>query len=117
MPSVRVVDDMQHPSSSSSGSVSSPPADRRFLLEHAKGALMMRYGIDSYQALAVLVHWSRALHTPLPVIAHTLVHGICEGNPQTAARQRALVRWLEQELRQHDVDLVRSTSPPVARRH
>ena len=90
-----------------------PGADGRYLLERAKGALMMRYGIDSYQALAVLVHWSRQARTPLSLVAHTLVHGICEGNPQTAARERALARWLEQQLRHHDVDLVRSTSPPV----
>ena len=118
MPSVRVADAGPLHATSPSSCVSPPaPADRRFLLEHAKGALMMRYGIDSYQALAVLVHWSHASHTPLPVIANTQNHGICEGNPQTAARQRALVRWLEQALRQHDVDLVRSTSPPVNRRH
>jgi len=92
-----------------------PGADGRYLLERAKGALMMRYGIDSYQALAVLVHWSRQARTPLSLVAHTLVHGICEGNPQTAARERALARWLEQQLRHHDVDLVRSTSPPAAR--
>jgi hypothetical protein len=111
---VRVADGQQD-ASPPSGSLS-PAADRRFLLEHAKGALMMRYGIDSYQALAVLIHWSRASSTPLSVVAHTLVHGICEGNPQTASRQRALVRWLEQELRRHDIDVVRSSSPPVAPR-
>lgn len=117
MPPAPVVAEIQQDVSSASGSPLAPAPDRRLLLEHAKGALMMHYGIDSHQALAVLVHWSRASHTPLRVVADALVHAICEGNPRTAARQRALVRWLEQELRRHDVDLVRSSSPPLARRH
>lgn len=85
--------------------------DHQFVLEHARGALMLRYGIDSCQALAVLVHWSAASSTSLDVVAHTLVHAICEGNPQTAARQRPLVRWLEQQLCHHDLDQLLSTSP------
>ena len=52
---------------------------------------MLRYGIDSWTAF----------------------RGICEGNPQTAVRQRPLLRWLEQQLRHHDLDLVRATSPPA----
>ena len=34
------------------------------VIERAKGALMMRYGIDSYQALAVLVRWARVAQLP-----------------------------------------------------
>jgi hypothetical protein len=104
------------------GSVPAPspvPArasDGELVMERAKGALMLRYGIDSCQALAVLVHWSRGSSTSLELVAHTLVHGICEGNPQTAARQRPLMRWLEQQLRHHDLDLVRATSPPARAR-
>ena len=85
--------------------------DHQFVLEHARGALMLRYGIDSCQALAVLVHWSAASSASLDVVAHTLVHAICEGNPQTAARQRLLVRWLEQQMCHHNLDQVLSTSP------
>lgn len=97
-----------------------PPlaSEGELVMERAKGALMLRYGIDSCQALAVLVHWSRGSDTSLELVAHTLVHGICEGNPQTAVRQRPLMRWLEQQLRHHDLDLVRATSPPgPARTH
>jgi hypothetical protein len=72
------------------------------LIEQAKGALMLHYGIDSHQAFAVLVGWSRSSHTPLTTIAHTLLRGICEGNPQTEIRQRALLRWLESQLRERD---------------
>ena len=41
----------------------------RPVIEHAKGALMLRYGIDSYQAFAVLVSWARETHTPVHTVA------------------------------------------------
>ncbi len=63
---------------------------------------MLRYGIDSHQAFAVLVRWARVTHTPVHIVAHTLVHGICQGNPRTALHQRPLIRWLEVELRRND---------------
>lgn len=69
------------------------------LIEQAKGALMLHFGVDSHQAFAVLLGWARTSHTPVAVIAHTLLRGICEGNPQTEVRQRALLRWLEAQLR------------------
>ena len=72
------------------------------LIEQAKGALMLHFGIDSHQALAVLVGWARTSGIPVPTIAHTLLRGICEGNPQTEVRQRALMRWLEAQLRAGD---------------
>ena len=74
----------------------------RLVVEQAKGALAQRYGIDSHQAFAMLVRWSRTVHAPVHAIAHTLIHGICEGHPQTARRQRPLMRWLEEQLRDHD---------------
>ena len=73
-------------------------------IEQAKGALMLRYGVDSHQAFAVLVRWARVTHTPVRTVAHTLLHGICEGNPETERRQRSLVRWLEDQLRNGDPD-------------
>ncbi len=69
------------------------------LIEQAKGALMLHFGVDSHQALGVLLGWARTSHTPVVVIAHTLLRGICEGNPHTEVRQPALVRWLEAQLR------------------
>ena len=71
----------------------------RALIEQAKGALMLHFGVDSHQAFAVLLGWARSSHTPVAVIAHALLRGICEGNPQTEVRQRALIRWLEAQLR------------------
>jgi len=81
------------------------------LIEQAKGALMLRYGVDSHQAFAVLVRWAQAARTPVRTVAHTLLHGICEGNPQTEVRQRALIRWLEAQLRD---DVPGTTDLPMA---
>lgn len=75
------------------------------LIEQSKGALMLRYGVDSHQAFAVLVRWARVTRTPLHTIAHALLHGICEGNPQTQFQQRPLIGWLEVQLRDGDPDL------------
>ncbi len=68
------------------------------LIEQAKGALMLHFGVDSHQAFAVLLGWARTTHTPVVVVAHTLMRGICEGNPHTEVRQPALVQWLEAQL-------------------
>ena len=76
------------------------------IVEQAKGALMLHYGIDSYQALAVLVRWARVTRTPVRTIAQAFLHGICEGNPRTDAQQRPLIRWLEDQLRLGDPELV-----------
>ena len=77
----------------------------RALIEQAKGALMMRYGLDSYQAFAVLVRWARITHTPVHTIAGTLVRGICEGNPETGRQHVALMRWMQDRLRDHEPDV------------
>ena len=82
------------------------------LIEQAKGALMLHFGIDSHQAFAVLLGWARTSHTPVVVIAHTLLRGICEGNPQTEVRQRALVRWLEAQLRDGAPDHAQARTAP-----
>lgn len=82
-------------------------------IEQAKGALMLRYGVDSHQALAVLVRWGRVTRTPVHTVAHTLLHGICEGNPQTQARQQPLIRWLNGQLRDGDPDLPTLPDGPV----
>lgn len=74
-------------------------------VERAKGALMMRYAIDSHQAFALLVRWSRVTRTPVATIAQTLLRGICEGNPHAELRQRSLVRWIEAQLRDGDPEV------------
>lgn len=85
------------------------------LIERARGALMLHYGIDSHQAVAVLIGWARTSRTPVSTIARALLRGICEGDPQTEVRQRALVRWLEAQLRDSDPDPVPRRTAPVPR--
>ena len=58
---------------------------RSVLVERAKGALMHHYGIDSHQAFAVLIAWARTSGTPVPTIAHALLRGISEGDPDQPA--------------------------------
>jgi hypothetical protein len=85
----------------------------RALVEQAKGALMLHYGVDSHRAFAVLLGWARTSSAPVTTIAHTLLRGICEGNPQTEVRQRALMRWLEAQLRAGDPGHAQPrTAPP-----
>jgi hypothetical protein len=98
-----------HPSALAPYEVHAKPA----LIEQAKGALMLHYGIDSHQAFAVLVGWARISHTPVPTVAHTLMRGICEGNPQTEVRHRALMRWLEAQLRDGDPGLAQLRTAPA----
>jgi hypothetical protein len=74
----------------------------RALVEQAKGALMLRYGMDHFHAFALIVRWSRLTHTPVHSLAETLVHGLGEANAHTDARHRPLIRWLEGQLRQTD---------------
>lgn len=83
------------------------------LVERAKGAVMMNYGVDSHQASAVLLGWARTSRTSVPTIAHTLLRGICEGNPRTELRQRTLTRWLEAQLRDGDPDRAQLPTTPV----
>jgi len=68
------------------------------VVEQAKGALMLRYGIDSHQAFALL-HWCQESGYELRTVARTLVHGICEGDAAAESREPALARWLEERLR------------------
>lgn len=71
----------------------------RATIERAKGALMRRYGMDTFQAFSLLVRWARQTHTPVHTLAKTLVQGIHEADPQPERRHRPLVRWLEGQLR------------------
>ena len=52
----------------------------RAVVEQAKGALMLRYGINSHEALALLLAWSREMGTTLHAIAHALMDGACPGS-------------------------------------
>lgn len=71
----------------------------RAAIERAKGALMRRYGVDTFQAFSLMVRWARQTHTPVHTLAMTLVQGIAEADPQPERRHRPLTRWLEAQLR------------------
>ena len=67
------------------------------VVEQAKGALMLRYGVGSYESLGAMVAWAREAEVTVHEVAHALVKGVCQGHvtPDT----RAMVRWLEKRLR------------------
>lgn len=83
----------------------------RAIVEQAKGAIMLRYGVGSYESLAAMARWAREAHVTLPEVAHALVKGICQGRvtPET----EGMVRWLEQRLR---VDIGDEPTTAAARR-
>lgn len=68
------------------------------VVEQAKGVLMLRYGIGSYEALAVLERWSLECGDSLAGVARAITHGICQGH--SGSDDGALVRWLEQRFRE-----------------
>jgi len=81
----------------------------RTVLERAKGALMLQFGISSYQAFALLLSWARVQDRPVPEIARVLVLGVVEEDPATLAANAPLVAWLEARLTSDLVDAVDGT--------
>ena len=74
-----------------------PPQDT--VVEQAKGVLMLRYGIGSYESLAMLAQWSHDAHRQHSRSSpRALVKGICQGH--AGPRDRGVVRWLEHRLRE-----------------
>lgn len=67
------------------------------VVEQARGALMLRYGIGARESLAVLDRWAQESGAQLTEVAAALVHGICLG--RVTAETEVIVRWLEQRLR------------------
>lgn len=67
------------------------------VVEQAKGALMLRYGIGARESLAVLDRWACEAGVAVGEVSTALVHGICLG--QVAPETAGLVRWLEQRMR------------------
>ena len=74
----------------------------RVAVERAKGALMRRYGLQTFQAFSLMVRWSRLTRTPIHTLARTLVQRVDEADPQSPRRHRLLIRWLEDQLRHGD---------------
>lgn len=86
----------------------------RAVVEQAKGAIMLRYGVSSYESLAAMARWAREAQVPLEEVAHALVKGICQGRvtPET----KGMVRWLEQRLRADIGEAPKSVAQEVLRR-
>lgn len=69
----------------------------RSVVEQAKGALMLHYGVSSYESLAAMARWAREAGVSVPEVAHALVKGVCQG--RVTQETEGMVRWLEQRLR------------------
>ena len=81
------------------------------VVEQAKGALMLRYGIGAREALAVLDRWACEAGVAVDEVAEALVHGICLG--RVDAETEVVVRWLEQRMR-GDISDVRAQDAGAA---
>lgn len=66
------------------------------VIDQAKGALMVRYGIDADRAFQTLARWSQHTNTKVRTIAEVVVYAICQGEADQAP---VLVREVEQLLR------------------
>lgn len=93
-----------------STAVISPVDPEAVLVEQAKGVLIFRYGVTSYEALGVLLRWSHESGSELVEVARALTHGVCQGRTGQASRASWLVRWVEQRLRN---DITESLDAPV----
>ena len=87
--------------------------DPRYLVERAKGALMLQFGIGSHQAFALLLRWSRQHDLPVTDLARVLVLGVVDEDPATLVRNAALVHWLEERLTGDLVEAVNGSSHPA----
>jgi len=67
------------------------------VVEQAKGALMLRYGITCHEALALLLAWSREMGTTPHAVAQAMMNGACQGG-ETGHDDPYLVRWLREQL-------------------
>jgi ANTAR domain len=70
--------------------------DSRAVIEQAKGALVLRYGIPPERAFAVLRRWSQDRNIKLRTIADALI-AVSRGEG-TAAFDPDLVGWLQETL-------------------
>jgi hypothetical protein len=73
--------------------------DSRAVIEQAKGALMLRYGVDQDAAFAVLKRWSQDSNIKLHTVAEILVDWAAGNDPHPAsADQPELAERLETDL-------------------
>ena len=50
----------------------------RAVVEQAKGAVMLRYGVEPHVALGILACWARGLDIPFDKLARAVVDGVTE---------------------------------------
>jgi ANTAR domain len=55
----------------------------RAVVEQAKGAVMLRYGVESHVALGILACWARGLDIPFARLAQAVVDGVTEEGGST----------------------------------
>ena len=82
------------------------------VVEQAKGVLMLRYGVGSYESLAAMARWAHEAQATLHEVAHALVKGVCQG--RVTAESQGMVRWLEQRLRGEIGEAPRAAAEGVA---
>ena len=71
--------------------------ESRAVIEQAKGALILRYGLDDVAAFAVLSRWSQNSNVKLHTIADTLISVVCRRTPDRPG-DRELAAWLEAQV-------------------
>lgn len=67
------------------------------VVNQAKGAVMMRYGVGSPIALALLARWARKSGSNIEGSAETLVRDL-RGSSSNGRDSAALARWIDLEL-------------------
>jgi aryl carrier-like protein len=71
--------------------------DSRAVIDQAKGALMLRYGLDDVAAFALLRRWSQSSNRKVRTIADTLVSVVCADGSRVPP-DAGLAHWLEREV-------------------
>ena len=70
---------------------------RRAVIEQAKGALILRYGLDDDAAFALLRRWSQTSNVKVHTVADKLINGVCRGSPRHTGTDQ-LADWLQQQV-------------------
>lgn len=70
------------------------------VVEQAKGVLMLRYGIGSFEALGVLQRWSSETGHSVVQVSQAITHVLCQGHRRAWDEDPSFIRWLEQRFRE-----------------
>lgn len=76
------------------GALDEVPTDpERITLERAKGAVMLRYGVNSHVAFAMIARWSHSAEIPIMTLAAAVVTGTVQ-NTDFSDDQSPPDEWL-----------------------